>query len=221
MKNKTNEKLPQKIVVLPNEDKKFHESVDETNLCNFPHPFRMILCGPPNTAKTNTIYNILLNTKPCFERIIIFHNDPTSKEYQNIDCDYVEELPIIDDIDENIKNLIIIEDIDYKNIKKDQKSLLDRYFGCFSTHHNISIIITSQDSFSIPASIRRMCSHVMLWKNHDITSMNVLASRFGLKSADLKYIFNHICKEPRDSLLIDNTRKQRLRKNIYEVISFD
>ena len=46
MKNKTNEKLPQKIVVLPNEDKKFHESVDETNLCNFPHPFRMILCGP-------------------------------------------------------------------------------------------------------------------------------------------------------------------------------
>ena len=42
----------------------------------------------------------------------------------------------------------------------------------------------------------------MLWKNHDITSMNVLASRFGLKSADLKYIFNHISKEPRDSLLI-------------------
>ena len=81
-----------------------------------------------------------------------------------------------------------------------------------STHHNISIIITSQDSFSIPASIRRMCSHVMLWKNHDITSMNVLASRVGLKSADLKYIFNHICKEPRDSLLIDTTRKQRLRK---------
>ena len=79
MKNKTSEKLPKKIVVIPNEDKKFHESVDETNLCNFPHPFRMILCGPHNTGKTNTIYNILLNTKPCFERIIIFHNDPTSK----------------------------------------------------------------------------------------------------------------------------------------------
>ena len=42
MKNKTNEKLPQKIVVLPNEDKKFHESVDETNLCNFPHPFHQL-----------------------------------------------------------------------------------------------------------------------------------------------------------------------------------
>ena len=45
----------------------------------------------------------------------------------------------------------------------------------------------------------------MLWKNHDITSMIVLASNC-LKSADLKYIFNHICKEPRDSLLIDTIR---------------
>ena len=106
-----------KLIVIPNEDKTFHEKVDESNLCNFPHPFRMILCGPPNTGKTNTIYNISLNKKPCFDRIIVYHNDPTSKEYQNIDCDYVEELPIIDDIDENIKNLIIIEDIDYKNIE--------------------------------------------------------------------------------------------------------
>ena len=35
-----------KLIVIPNEDKTFHEKVDETNLCNFPHPFRMILCGP-------------------------------------------------------------------------------------------------------------------------------------------------------------------------------
>ena len=51
-----------------------------------------------------------------------------------------------------------------------------------------------------------------MWKNHDITSTNVLASRFGLKSADLKFIFNHIGKSLRDSLLIEATRKQRLRQ---------
>ena len=39
-----------KLIIIPNEDKTFHEKVDETNLCNFPHPFRMILCGPPNTG---------------------------------------------------------------------------------------------------------------------------------------------------------------------------
>ena len=131
----------------------------------------------------------------------------------------IDELPYIDEIDGDAKNLIIIEDVDYKNTKKDQKSLLDRYFGCFSTQHNISIILTAQDSFSIAATIRRMCSHVILWKNHDINSMNILTSRFGLKTQDLKYIFTSICKDPRDSLLIDPTRpSQGLRKNQYDVI---
>ena len=66
-----------------------------------------------------------------------------------------------------------------------------------------------------------MASHVMLWKNHDLNSMSILASRFGLKTADLKYIFTHICSDPHDSLLIDTTRpKQKLRKNIFEVINY-
>ena len=107
-----------KLVILPNEDKKFHEKIDETNLANFPHPFRMIMCGCPGVGKTNTIYNVLINKRPSFDRIIVYHNDPSSKEYQNIDCEYIEELPPIDEIDGDIKNLIIIEDIDYKIYKK-------------------------------------------------------------------------------------------------------
>ena len=46
-------------------------------------------------------------------------------------------------------------------------------------------------------------------KKQDITPMNVPASRFGFKSADLKYIFNHVREKPSDSLLIDTTRKQK------------
>ena len=158
-------KINNKLIVLPNEDKLFHEEPDYKNLCNFPHPFRMILCGPPNVGKTNIIYNILVNKHESFEKLIIFYNDPSTREYQNVDADYVEELPPIEDIDPETLNLLIIEDVDYKNLNRKQKSLLDRYFGVFSTHHNISIIITSQDAFSIPATIRRMCSHVLLWKN--------------------------------------------------------
>ena len=74
-----------KLFVLENEDKIFHEEPDFDELCNFPHPFRMILSGPPNVGKTNVIYNVLCKKKPAFERIIIFHNDPSTKEYQNVD----------------------------------------------------------------------------------------------------------------------------------------
>ena len=44
-----------KVIILPYEDKRFHEKIDETNLANFPHPFGMLLCGPPNVGKINTI----------------------------------------------------------------------------------------------------------------------------------------------------------------------
>ena len=93
-----------KLIVLQNEDKLFHEKVDEKNLCNFPHPFRMILCAPPNMGKTNSVYNILLNKKPQFEQIYVYHNDPNTKEYQNIDCEYIEEMP---NISENIPRFSI------------------------------------------------------------------------------------------------------------------
>ena len=60
-----------------------------------------------------------------------------------------------------------------------------------------------------------------MWKNHDINSLHVLASRFNLKAKDLKYIFDHICKDRHDSLLIDTTRPDmRLRRNIFEKIEF-
>ena len=211
-----------KLIILPNEDKLFHEEPDYNNLCNFSHPFRCCVVGPPNCGKSNTIYNILLNQEPSFERIFLLHNDESTKEYQSIDCEYIQELPPIEEIDPEVKNLIIIEDIDPKNIKRDQRSLLDRYFGCFSTHHNISIIMTAQDPFAIPAAIRRMCSHVILWKNHDLNSLTILSSRFNIKAKDLKYIFDHICKDKHDSLLIDTTvnNKYRLRKNVYELIDY-
>ena len=53
-----------------------------------------------------------------FERIFIFHNDENMKQYQNVDAEYIEELLPIQEIDLNTRNLIIIEDIDYKNMKK-------------------------------------------------------------------------------------------------------
>jgi len=94
----------QQLLILPNDDKTFHEPIDQKNLGNFAHPFRAILCAPPNAGKTNTVYNILLQKNPPFEKIYILHNDPNTKEYQNIDCEYIEELPNIgikDDIEQD------------------------------------------------------------------------------------------------------------------------
>ena len=125
-------------------------------------------------------------------------------------------LPPIDFWDKNKKNLLIIEDIDTKNMKKDQRSLLDRYFGSYSSHNNISILMTAQTAFQVPPNIRRMASHVFLWKTPDLHSVSLLSSKFNLRKDDLARIFRDF--QQHDSLMIDSTRKHRLYKNLFEPI---
>ena len=52
-------RLPNKIMVLPNPDKTFHEKwYPGRNMLNVPHPSQILCMGPPNTGKGNTIKNI-------------------------------------------------------------------------------------------------------------------------------------------------------------------
>jgi len=216
MKNKN---FPSCVIPIKNKDKEFHQPIDMEDLANMAHPSRIIFCGQPNSGKSLTILNLLLHKKPPFQKIYLIHNDQNSKEYQSIDCEVLDELPEIDEVDTDINNLIIIEDIDYRSLNKDQKHLLDRYFGCYSTHCNISVWITAQDAISIPPSVRRLASHIFLWRSGDVCHMSILASRFGLTPKDLSYIFKNILTDRFDSLLIDSTRPEcRYRKNIFTPI---
>ena len=106
-------------------------------------------------------------------------------------------------------------------MKRNQLGLADRYYGCFSTHHNISVWSTFQDPFSCPARIRRLANTVILWNNGDADSMAELSRKVGLTSKDLKYFFENICTEFHDSLIIDKARPYaKLRRNLFEVIPY-
>ena len=211
-----------KIFVIPNEDKLWHEAASE-NLCTFPHPFRCVFIAPPNSGKSLILKNILIQTDPPFEAIYLVHNDTETQEYNNIDVEYLDSvIPQIEEFDSTKKNLLIIEDIDYRNMPKSEKSILDRHMGCNSTHKNISIMMTAQDGFNLPPSIRRMCSVLCLWKGHDINALTILSNRFGIKSKDLKYFFEKIATSKYDFIVIDTHRegKLRIRKNLTEPIDY-
>ena len=135
---------------------------------------------------------MLIHAEPPFERIVIYHSDPSSKEYNDIDAEYIDYIPEVDFWDEDVKNLFILEDINFKRLKRDQKDLVDRYYGCFSTHHNISVWSTFQRAFSCPAEIRDMSNIMLLWKSKNLNSLSQLSSRLGIEAEDLKYIFHNI-----------------------------
>lgn len=217
-------KLPKAILPFPNADKEFHEKwTAHRDWANIIHPFRAILAGSPNCGKGCLALNMVLRANPEFEKIYLLHPDiHNTKEWDIIEHEKLQELPQIDEVDPDIKNLLIIDDVDIKSLNPAQKSLMDRFFGYVSTHKNLSIILTCQDIFSVQPNVRRLANVYVLWKLHDLSQAGMLSRRIGLSKEDLREIF-HEFKDVHDSLFIDLTDRspQKYRMNIYDAIEIN
>lgn len=211
--------LKNEIIAFKNPDKGFHEKPDPKNPSNFPAPFRMCLCAKPNAGKTNIVKHIVIHQNPPFQRILIYHIDPQTREYDDMDGEFIDEIPNIEEIDPSVKNLLIIEDINLKSLKKEQKELLDRYMGYVSTHRNLSIIITAQRALCIPPNIRGLSNVICLWKTHDSNLLSQISGRIGLTPDEMKFLFKKYIKSNYDFICIDLTHGTNYSKNFFTPIN--
>ena len=217
-------RLPNKIIPLPNPDKAFHEKWYEgRNMLNIPHPFRCVCLGPPNVGKTTIVKNLLLRAKPEFEEVVVIHCDGGyTKEYNDLgdSVEMLSEIPAPEDWEGEVKTLVVLDDLEFKGMNKDQKRNLDRLFGYVSTHKNISCILCSQDAFNVPPIVRRCSNLWVLWRCPDLDAMSVCARKTGLRADNFNYIFNKLMLDHKDSLWIDMTDKTpyKMRKNGYTII---
>lgn len=216
--------LPNKILHIPNPDKTFHEKwYKGRNMCNLPHPFRCVALGPPGMGKTTIVKNLLLRADPPFEEVVVIHCDSGyTREYDDIgdQVELLSEIPAPEEWEGMVKTLVVLDDLEFKGMNKDQKRNLDRLFGYCSTHKNISVILCSQDAFNVPPIVRRCSNLFILWRMRDLDSLAMVARKSGLSPAELKKIFDTIMTEPRDSLWLDYTpgTQYPLRKNGYLTI---
>lgn len=221
-KKKRRKPLPNELMIIENPDKTWHEKwTKNRNILNFPHPFRAVLFGPPNKGKTMVMKNILLRAKPQFKEIFVIHADPDfTKEYDDIDAEMLDEIPPLQEWEGKVKTLVIVDDIDLSQLNKDQKKNLNRLFGNVSTHKNISVMLTSQDPFNVPPSVRRMSNLFVLWKSKDMDSLAQIARKSGVSSEDMKNLFNTVLKGDKDSLWLDNTSgtPYPMRKNGFTIL---
>jgi hypothetical protein len=218
-------KLPQELIYLPNADKidsheKWYKGRD---LLNFPKPFRMLCFGSPGSGKTNFIHNVIMRASPAYDKIYILHPDPESKEYAMLGShvEMLDEMPDKLFCDPKLKNLLILDDIEYKNLSKEHKASLDRLTGYTSTHRNCCVILTAQDSINVPASVRRNTNIFVLYKNvPDLNSLAQVATKVGLSADKLFSIFDTCMEGQRDSLCIDLTAESpaKMRVNGYKKI---
>lgn len=226
--------LPQEIVIFENKDKNFHESWSPgRDLANFPHPYRVLLVGPPNVGKSNLIKNLIMHAKPPFEQAFLLYPGGKGKNEGDIkhktdeynDVEGIQGLDAIPPPDfflkagdkKSKKTLVILDDMDLKGISRDEKGHLDRLFGTVSTHRNVSIYCTAQDWFSIPPIIRRMSNVWIIWKHKDTASMEMISRKTG---ENLEELFRTVAPGTYDSITIDGTSKTPapLRLNIFSKV---
>lgn len=237
-KNKKRQpKLPKKLLYIPSSDKDFIEKwsdIKNRDELNFPASWRMVICGKPGCSKTMYIKNVIIRTKPPFERIFVLHQDRYAREYNDIDAEVLDELPSNDfwmgyneddEEDDNIetekpKTLCIIDDICFSDLPKEQTSRLDRLCGYISTHCNISLAVINQDIFAVNPIIRKCASIWVIFKPSCTDELHTIARRCGFSSKDFKNIFDNLAIHENDSITIDQTpgTPYPLRLNGYNIL---
>lgn len=228
-KLKSNQKkkheLPRQIIPLPNADKTWHEKWGNgDDPLNFPHPFRAVIFGPPNsTGKTTICKNILLRQDPPFRKLYVVHIDGHyTKEYKDVDAEMLDTIPPPDSplFDGKYKTLIVLEDLEYKFKDKKQLRNLDRLLGYVSTHKNVSVCILSQDAFNLPPACRRMANVWILGKARDFDSFKCIARKCSLDNETFQNLFHKYVKKEHDTIWVDYTKNTPfpLRLNGYQMI---
>jgi len=202
-------KLPNDILPIECSDKSFMECWKPgRNVLNFPHSFRWVLVGNPNSGKSTIIKNHIIRADPPYEKVVVCHYDSNgTTEYDDCgaDIEYIDKLPNPKEINpEKQKMLLIIEDMNLTTLPRQDKEYLNRLFGYASSHRGVSICITAQNPIDICLSARRLFSVMTIWKIPDLNALMMLASRTGFDKNDFIQFFR-LCKNKHDSITIDLT----------------
>lgn len=220
---KNKPKFPKQLMVVKNKEKEGkHEAwTKDRDMLNIPHPARVLLLGGVNSGKTLTVKNILARAHPPFRKIYLYHcGGEWTTEYDEIDYECIQTIPTPSDtrFDGEEKTLLIVEDKAFDNITREEKKDLSRLFGYMSTHRNISIYMTSQNFFDVPAPIRRMANFFILWRVRDEDLLKTIGRRVGLAGTQMIQLAKEHYNEYTDSLWFDNTPHSPypVRKNGYE-----
>lgn len=155
----------------------FSEFVNEQYIDEqiFKHPFTCMMAGPSKSGKTSLLRQILEYQSIIFDeppqRIIYCYSRWQPDIFNNLKqqhpdmLEFNQGLPDIDEINSDIRNLVILDDL-MKECGKDQ-SIAD-IFTVDSHHKNISVFFLSQNLFAnskFSRTISLNCNYIIILNN--------------------------------------------------------
>ena len=136
--------------------------------------FRMLICGPSNSGKTNLLLNMIYNLL-IFDKIYLFSKNLHQYQYQGFLKDFAERInpkvgyEVIEAYDDEI---IPLEELPVDNQKivvfddllceKNQNSIINYFIN--GRHKNCCVIYLSQTFYKVPKDIRVNCSHLCIFR---------------------------------------------------------
>ena len=150
------------------------------------YPARLILAGRSGAGKGSTAKNIFHRATPAFDRIVVYHYDISSLEWQDCDALMISELPEnpSEFWNRNQKNLLVIDEVPM-NSNKESRNRLDRMFNYVASHYSVSVYLLQQSFTSIPRSARRAADMWLIWGSVDQHSVRHISSTTGHDFAEL------------------------------------
>tara|TARA_R110000782_G_scaffold6316_1_gene21678 strand:+ start:533 stop:1282 length:750 start_codon:yes stop_codon:yes gene_type:complete len=218
-------KAPRKICPISNPDKKLHEVYKKgDNPLRFPKPFRCAILGGVNSGKSLMATHIIFAhqaKKPFFDEIHIVHGCASTTEYDLLEPTSIRtEIPSYDQFDPDKRTLLVLDDVDFTNMRPDVLKRISQLWRFGSTHCNISIILLHQSWFRIPKIVKDCSSVFVIFRPHDIDELACIGRRVGLGSKKIVEVFDQFLPKWRDSLLINLCPEapHKYSKNLFEPI---
>ena len=160
---------------IPNYDPGFSKSnYKQGHLCMPADVFRMVICGPSNSGKTNILLHMIYELLE-FDKIYLFSKTLHQNKYQALLQDFAERInpkvgyEVIGAYDDEIipleelpvdnQKIVVFDDLVYES---NQNSIINYFIK--GRHRNCCVIYLSQTFYKVPKDIRLNCSHLCIFK---------------------------------------------------------
>ena len=178
--------------------------------------FRMLICGPSNSGKTNTLLHMLYELLE-YDKIYLFSKNLHQNKYQDplqyftekvnphpkvgyevIEA-YGDEIIPLEELPANNEKIVVFDDL---VCEKNQNSIINYFIN--GRHKNCCVIYLTQTFYKVPKDIRDNCSHLCIFRL-DPKENKRIANEIGVdhevldRATDEKYSFLYYDK-PKKSI---------------------
>jgi hypothetical protein len=161
---------------IPNYDPDFSSTTGykQGHPCMPADVFRMLICGPSNSGKTNILLHMIYELL-AYDKVYLFSKNLHQNKYQALLQDFASNIDPVagyEVIEAPGDGIIPLEELPVDNQKivvfddlvceSNQNSIINYFIN--GRHRNCSVIYLTQTFYKVPKNIRDNCSHFCVFK---------------------------------------------------------